>query len=553
MTTLAALLGDRFREEPDALFCELVDGEGNVRPVTVGEVTRRAMAFAARLGEPSPERRLVGVCLYHGLDLHAAFLGALWAGHIPTMLPPPSPRMEPEKYARQFAKMIEHVRPSALVCDGATLARLAERGLDGFADTEIIAAETVNTGAELAPAGGYGDDVALLQHSSGTTGLQKGVALSHRAILRHDQAYARVLDLSPRDRIASWLPLYHDMGFVACFLLPALERIPFIEVSPFDWVLRPALLLRAIHRARATLCWLPNFAYSFLAANVRESQLPADLDLSSVRAFVNSSEPVLDRSHRAFLDRFASRGARPEQLTASYAMAENVYAVTQSLPGELRVLAARRRPFLEEHRIEEAAPGEDALPLVGNGRTVPGTELRVVTEGGEPIPDGRVGEIVLRGEFRFDGYFRRDDLTAAALLPGGWYRTGDLGFVAGGEVYVTGRKKDLIIVQGKNIYPTDVEESVAQVPGVTAGRVVAFGIDDERAGTEGLVVLFEPADDAPSDPMAVVKAVRARVAQDLDLTPADVQMVPPRWLVKSTSGKLARGDNREKYLGERQG
>jgi acyl-CoA synthetase (AMP-forming)/AMP-acid ligase II len=548
--TLGSLLAARLAEEPDAEACRLVDLEGGERAVTVRTLVDKARAYAGAYGAPaSPsDRRIVAVCLYHGLDLLAAFLGALWAGHVPTMLPPPSPRMEAAKYSGAFERMLEHIRPGVLVVDEAAYGKLG--GLLSGAEQHgrLLRAEAVpdRGDAPLHPADP--DDVALLQHSSGTTGLQKGIALSHRAVLEHGEVYARRIGLGRDDTIATWLPLYHDMGLVACFLLPIQMRARFVQISPFDWVLRPALLLEKIHAHRATFAWLPNFAYAFLAESVRDESLSPGLDLSCVRAFVNCSEPVQHRSHAVFVERFGRFGAHAGQLTASYAMAENVFAVTQSLPGAYRVLSIDRAAFAEGHRVvPSAAP--DALSFVSNGAPVSSTQVSVRDGSGAELPEDVVGELTLRGDHRFSGYFRRDDLTAQAMTADGWYRTGDLGFVHQGEVYVTGRKKDLIIIKGRNYYPGDVEAVVAGVEGVAAGRVVAFGLPDEEAGTEKLVILAEPREELPApEGKRLALRIRNAVSVELDCTPGDVRVVPPRWLVKSTSGKLARGDNRDKYL-----
>lgn len=547
-TTLGRVLLRRLEEEPDAVACELVGSDGEAARVTVRELMSRASAFAARYGSAEGGRKIVAVCLYHGLDLHAAFVGAILAGHIPTMIAPPSPRMEAAKYTDSFGRMLRHIGPSCVVADGAALARLDALALRDFSGSELIDAATVRGGgARFEPWEGDAEEVALLQHSSGTTGLQKGVALSHRAVLRHNHAYAERMKLTRDDRIVSWLPLYHDMGFVACFLLPLLARVPFVELSPFDWVLRPVALFEQIQRRRATLCWMPNFAFQFMADSVRPAQIPTGLSLASVRAWVNCSEPVQHSAHRAFLERFAEYGAHEGQLTASYAMAENVFAVTQSKAGEYRVLRVNRRLFTDEHRVEPDE-SETALAFVSNGTSVEGTEVAVLDELERPTPENRVGELGIRGDYLFSGYFRREDLTREAVTAEGWYKTGDLGFVREGHVYVTGRKKDLIIVQGRNFYPADVEKVVARVEGVTAGRVVVFGLANEKTGTEGLIVLAEGEEFEGDDARRLALRIRNAVAQELDCTPQDVRVVPPRWLVKSTAGKLARADNRSKYL-----
>jgi len=548
--TLGRVLLRRLEEEPDAVACWLVGGDGESARVTVRELMGRAHAFAARYGPAKDGRKIVAVCLYHGLDLHAAFVGALVAGHVPTMIAPPSPRMEASKYTDSFCRMLAHIRPSCVVADRASLEKLDALALRDFPDSELIDAAAVGdtgSGFEALEAWeGDAEEVALLQHSSGTTGLQKGVALSHRAVLRHNRAYAERIGLTREDVIVSWLPLYHDMGFVACFLLPLLARVPFVELSPFDWVLRPASLFEQIHRHRATLCWMPNFAFQFMADAVRPSQVEG-LSLHSVRAWVNCSEPVQHSAHSSFVKRFAECGVSETQLTASYAMAENVFAVTQSRAGEYEVLGVNRRLFTDEHRVE-ADESEGALAFVSNGAPVEGTEVSVIDERGRAMREGNVGELAIRGEYLFSGYFRREDLTREAVTADGWYKTGDLGFVRDSKVYVTGRKKDLIIVQGRNFYPADVERVAGAVEGVTPGRVVVFGLANQMTGTEGLIVLAESEESEGESARRLALRIRNAVAQELDCTPQDVRVVPPRWLVKSTAGKLARADNRSKYL-----
>ncbi len=534
----------QLEHRPDAEVSRLVDASGLASSITVRQLLERAMAFARRLGPPREQRAVVAVCLYHGLDLHAAFLGALWAGHLPTMIAPPSPRMELHKYASAFGDMLAHVRPTFVITDGETRSRLSTLS-PGRHGAEFVDAATIEVGESVAPHQAHPDDIAVLQHSSGTTGLQKGVALTHRAILDHHRVYRERLAITKTDVIVSWLPLYHDMGFIACFLLPILEQVLLVELSPFDWVARPAMLLDAISSHRGTLCWLPNFAFQFLADSVRVGQLDKRPDLSSIRAFINSSEPVMDASNQAFASRFATFGVRIDQLTASYAMAENVYAVTQSLPGRYRTLAVDRVAFTSEHRIVESDGG---VTFVSNGVPIEGTELVVLGANEAVLEDDHVGELAIRGISRFAGYYNRSDLTGAAIMSDGFFRTGDLGFVHHGEVYVTGRKKDLIIIQGRNFYPNDIERVVGDIDGVMPGRAVVFGIGDLASGTEKLIVLVETTLEAEELQRRLVLAIRKQIAQTFDCTPGDVRVVPSRWLVKSTSGKLARGDNREKYL-----
>lgn len=549
-TGLGSVLRARLAAQPERVVSVMVDGEGAEEPVTAERLSRRAQGYALAIRSKmnASGRGIVAICLYHGLDQHAAWVGTLWAGHTPTIVAPPSPRMEPDKYRRGFIGMMTHMQAPLHIVDRATCNVLG--GLPEQAGDVLIAEDVADSDAAPSPVAVALDDVALLQHSSGTTGLQKAIALTGRQVLAHNEAYIRVTGMTPRDRIVSWLPLYHDMGFIACFVLPLLNGIPVVEMSPFDWVRRPLMLLDLVSRHRAAFCWLPNFAFSFMAASARRETLPTALDLSCVRAWVNSSEPVLAGSFDRFVDVFGRFGVDRRQLTASYAMAENVYAVTQSLPGALRVISVDRAQFVDGHRVVPCREGAATLQFVSNGRPLPTTEVAIRDEAGRPLPEDRVGEIWIRGTHRFSGYFRRDDLTAQAIDAGGWYKTGDLGFFNGGELYVTGRSKDLIIIQGRNFYPGDLEAAAADVEGVVPGRVVVFGLTDEKEGTERLIILAESSLADETEMKRTALRIRNRIAQEFNCTASDVRVVPARWLIKSTAGKPSRAENRAKYLAQ---
>jgi acyl-CoA synthetase (AMP-forming)/AMP-acid ligase II len=389
--------------------------------------------------------------------------------------------------------------------------------------------------------------ISILQHSSGSTGLQKGVALSSRAVFAQLDNYGEALKVTAGDRVANWMPLYHDGGLIAGFLQPLLRGLPLSILSPIDWIHDPVLLLEAITRDRSTLCWLPNFAYNFLAAKVPDRKL-AGIDLSSMRAFVNTAEPVRASSHARFLDRFRGAGLDPLALTTSYGTAENVLAMTQSDPSvPVRIDVVDRARLARGGAAVPADPGPDTAAMMSSGAPIPGTRLRVVDTEFRDLPDRRVGEILLSSDCMLTEYFRRPDLTAAAFHDG-WYRTGDEGYFADGEIYVTGRRKDLIIVGGANVYPQDLEFLADHVPGVHPGRTVAFGVDNERTGTEDVVVLFEPERDG--DGSAIREAVREAIARQSDVVARDVRAVAPMWLIKTSSGKISRTRCREKYLKE---
>lgn len=551
--TLQEVLLHRAKLAPEATGVVFVRPGQPDETHTIQELLERAQVFRALFGRRSKShQRLIWICLPPGRDLYAAFLGALLAGQLPSIIAPPSPRMEPAKYATSFAAMLTHLDPDLVVTNARVSSALNALRLGNFSQERLIDAELVASphgmGASNLDAFDAErvdpDEHALLQHSSGTTGVQKGAALNHAAVLHQVRTYARAIDLNENDVVATWLPLYHDMGFIACFIMPLLTGLPIVHLSPFDWVARPLMLVEAIRAHRATLCWLPNFAYAFMSDAIRGSGVEA-ADFSTIRAFINCSEPVMASSQRRFREKFGARGLSDEKLASCYAMAENVFAVTQTPIGRPPRIDRIGSAGLAEHRAVPS-DNESTIELVSNGPPIDGVEVRIVDETGSLCVERQVGEIRIRGECLFDGYFRRDDLTRQAF-DGDWYLTGDLGYLLDGELFVTGRKKDLIVIQGRNFYPSDFETAVGELAGVAKGRVVAFGEEDTSLGTERLILLAETELEDPERLKDLKLAIRAEVAQRFDCTLSELHLVPRKWIVKSTAGKVARADNREKY------
>ncbi len=500
---------------------------------------------------------LVVLVLQHGADVLYAFWGALLLGAIPSIMPFLTPKLDPRRYYDSVRKLVMLSEVKAVITYPGQQPDLEEH-LAGIATLgAIINVDDLEPEGTLAHylqrATAAPGDTAFLQHSSGSTGLQKGVMLSHEAVLNQIAAYSAAIDLTPDDVIVSWLPLYHDMGLIAGFIMPVVQGVPLVLMSPFHWVREPLALLRAIDDYNATLCWLPNFAYTFMATRVRRSALGGDgLDLGSMRAFINCSEPVRAESHTHFADRYAAHGLDPRTLHTCYAMAENTFAVTQSPLDRPPTLDTVDRDTLMEQRRAVPAPQDSARPtvtLVSCGTPIPNTTLRVVDDQRRDLPARHVGEIALRSDCMLSGYYHRPDETAQAMQDG-WYFTGDLGYIADGELYITGRKKDLIIVSGKNIYPQDIENLLNDVPGVHPGRVVAFGVYNEDLGTEDIAVIVEAETGDPATHAAITREVRQRVAQATDVMARYVHITGPNWLVKTSSGKIARAANRDKFLSE---
>jgi acyl-CoA synthetase (AMP-forming)/AMP-acid ligase II len=515
------------------------------------EVTRCAAAMQAAGIE---RRDLVIIAHTQNLESIYAFWGALWIGAIPSMFPTLTEKLDPDIYMRGLAELAERSGVRAVLTTDEFAPLLRDKVPCG-----VYGTNEVNTGYDagashdspLQPAISQPvpDDTAFLQHSSGTTGLQKGVALSHRAVLNQLASYSDAIALNDDDVIVSWLPLYHDMGLIAGFLLPLMQGIPLVLMSPFDWVKHPALLFRAIHDYNGTLCWLPNFAYNHCARRIRARDLEG-LSAASMRMFINCSEPVYAESHALFAERFALLGVTPDMLTVSYAMAENTFAVTQTAPGEIPRVDVIDRTALEERLVAEPTdPDANSVTKVSCGKPIQNTTVRVLDPVGNPLPERCVGELAVRSDCMLTEYYQRPDLQP---FKDGWYLTGDRGYIADGEVYVVGRSKDLIINAGKNVYPQDIESLVNTVQGVHAGRAVAFGVPDAREGTELIAVVAEVETEDVEARQAIDRAIRQTVAQAGTVTVSYVKLVDAKWLIKTSSGKIARGANREKWMRERE-
>ena len=546
--TLAQRFLKQIERHADDPFVQLHDAAGASRTHTYAGTGRRAFAWSEAYDSLSPAsgaRPRVAIILPHGIDLYAAFVGAIVGGAIPSIFAHPSPKSSDADYRRSLGELLERVRPAIVVApmEWTDAIRSIAASIDGPLAI-LTPADIPVEGTLRPPRSTCEDDVAFVQYSSGTTGLKKGVAITHRAALWQVEHYGAAIALAPGDVIASWLPLYHDMGLIAAAILPFATGLSVAAMSPFDWVRRPAMLLQAISQHRATLCWLPNFAYNFLALNVRDEEL-AGVDLSCLRAIVNCSEPLLASSHRHFQAKFESCGLRADVFASSYAMAECTFAVTSGGFGQPIVEDIVDGAGLATGRANAVGRAHPRRTVVvSSGTPLPDTAIHIIGPDGQIVPDREVGEIAIASPSLFERYERADTPTVHE----GRFRTGDLGYLAGGHLFVTGRQKDLIIVAGRNVYPQDIEAVVDETPGAIAGRAVAFGAADTTLGTDRIVVVAETQLTDDDQRAALQHAVRERVAARCDVSVGDVCLVPPRWLRKSTSGKLARGENRQRYL-----
>jgi fatty-acyl-CoA synthase len=555
MTTVPDRLKSIHARTPDRVAVTLQFSGREDVPITYDRLLRAAGAFSRTLDrERVQPGEVVILILQHSEELLQAFWGSILHGAIPSIMPFLTEKLSPERYRADLASLISVTRPSTIVTYPEFEADVRGALKEGDSVRSVILTSQLEPDMELDFVALRGferraKDIVLLQHSSGTTGLQKGVALSHQAVFNQLEAYSASLDLHDEDVVVSWLPLYHDMGLIAGFIMPILSGIHLVLMSPFDWVRAPYRLMQSISKYRGTLTWLPNFAYNFCTQKIRDRYVEG-VDLSSLRVVINCSEPVRWESHRAFSEHFQKYGLKGNALQTSYAMAENVFGVTQSpANGEPLVVEIDRDAFMTERVAKDSFAGRPSMRMMSSGRPLGNVKIRILDENGNDLPDCVVGEIALQSDCMLTGYYNRPDITQTAFR-NGWYLTGDYGFTKDGELFVSGRKKDMIIVGGKNVYPQDLETLSYEVPGVHAGRSVAFGIFDEEQGTEEVVIIAEVDSEDGDEQQRIADAIRAHVTRNSAIALRHVKVVGPKWILKTSSGKTARSANKEKFLKE---
>ncbi len=489
---------------------------------------------------------VVLVMLQHSPDLYYAFTGAMLCGCIPSVMPFPSQKQDPAKFWQSHRELFQRIGAGAIL----TYRENAESLRTNIVNQPLqilLPEQAAAMSRDFEAVNAQLDDIAFIQHSSGTTGLKKGVQLSYRAVAAQISSYAETLGFAVSGCIASWLPLYHDMGLIACFVLPLMLGVPVVSLDAFEWVNRPALLFEAIEEHRGTHVWLPNFAFHHLCRTVDPVR---GYTLGGVKAFIDCSEPCKPETFDLFVETFGSCGVTREQLQCCYAMAETVFAVTQTTLGQkAKEYQADLDALLRENRASHATTGKPSRRILSCGKVISGLDVRIMDRQGNALAHGDAGEVAVRGSFLFSGYFKNEDESRQSLT-GGWYRTGDTGFLHEGELYILGRVKEMIIVYGKNLYANDLEEICNQANGVKKGRCVAFGLFNADVGSEEVIVVAETDVPHESGWAGVRKNIKNELLSAFNISPGDILIVKPGWVIKSTSGKISRGQNRDKYLAE---
>jgi len=540
---LADALADCIGSSPASGRGLTVVSDGTDTFVGHPELAGRAMLMAGALDAVDVrEGDRVAIIVPEPKAFVTAFLGCVWRGAIPVPMYPPMALVSLASYARTASAMIAAARPRVVVATGQV--RRASGGALEAAGCNVPVVTTEELDTLSAPFDVHrpkAEDTLFLQFTSGSTRTPRGVVVTHESLARNAWSCIEGIGVDlEAERFASWLPLYHDMGLIAFVLVPVLHRLDAWLMPTLDFVKHPLGWIDMMHRSRAAVSSAPNFAYGLVCKRVR----PADLerwDLSAWRVAACGAEPVHAGTMRAFARIFGRCGLPRAAMTPVYGMAEATLMISVGSVGEPFRSLALDAEALSQGRVVPAAGDVRRVEVVSCGRAAPGHELVVVDPDGRALPPNTEGEIVFRGPSVTPGYY--DDAAASVdVFRDGWLHTGDLGFLHEGEIHVTGRKKDVIILRGRNHHPHEIEWAAAEARGVRKGGVVAFSVPGEV--DEQLVIVAERRErgEAP-DPREVADVVSDRTG----LRASEVMVLEPGGLPKTTSGKLRRRHTRDLF------
>lgn len=566
----------RYRAMHDAerahlLITEDSAGEERSSTMTFGELYAAGQRCADEL-----ERRgvnagnRVALMLPTSRVFFISYTGILLAGAIPVPIYPPFRADRIEEYAARQSAILNNAEVCLLLTfrRAEAVAKLLKPRVPSL--FAVVDAEKLIEAADKAPPAAPGalpvhltgnrvrhaSDIALLQYTSGSTGDPKGVVLTHANLLANIRAIGEVVQMGPGDVGVSWLPLYHDMGLIGAWLTLLHYGIPLAVMSPIAFLTRPERWLWAFHKHRGTLAAAPNFAYELCVRKIADKDIEG-LDLSSWRVAMNGAEPVNPETLERFATRFAPYGFRREAQLPVYGLAEAALALTIPPLDRVPLVDRVERETFAAHGLAVPAKADDqsTIAFVSSGKVLPAHEIRLVDNNGQGVPDRNEGFLWFRGPSVTSGYYR-NSAANESLLPLGpakegdtaWVNSGDRAYQADGELYVTGRVKDIIIKGGRNLYPHEVEELAARTEGIRKGCIVAFGIKDQASGTEKLVIVAEAREQDAARRAVISSAMTEQISRGLGLPPDRVELLPLGSIPKTSSGKLRREETKQLYL-----
>ncbi|NNM60123.1 MAG: AMP-binding protein [Legionellales bacterium] len=545
--TLQEALIEYALHDPNRPHIYLRDEHGKEEVLTYGELLSQASTIAANLTaagikEDDPVALMLPTCC----DFFTSFFGILFAGAIPVPVYPPFRPDRIEEYAIREAKIFNNAEIRALITfsQAEMLGKILKTYVPSLKLVTKVSNLSINKQRKMSECQRTEESAALIQYTSGSTGDPKGVFLLQKNIMANIYAIKKALNPKPSDAVVSWLPLYHDMGLMS-WLGSLYFGIPFTIMSPMTFLNHPEEWLWAIHYHRATISASPNFGYELCAKKIDTDKLTG-LDLSCWRIAFNGAEFVSAATLSRFYEKFKSYGLKKSTMKPVYGLAENTVGLTiPDLTDEPHIDIIIKKDFESAMIAKVADKHEESVLFVSAGKALPDHEIRIVNDDNIILGERHVGNIQFRGPSAMQGYYRNKEATDA-IYHAGWWSTGDLGYKVDNELYVTGRKKDMIIKAGRNLYPEAIEESVGQVPGIRKGCIIAFGIADAETGTEKIIVAAETA--LLKEIEHFQQAIIEHVAAGVGLPPDEVIILPPHAIPKTSSGKLQRSACKQAYL-----
>lgn len=549
--TLVQVLQYHAEKHPERTHIRLYSDEGEGETISYGDLLAEASQLAAGLQASGlAVGESVLIMLPTGRDYFISFFGVLLAGGVPVPVYPPGRLKQIEEHLRRHAAIAANSLAKIMITmpEATAFTKLMHQKVDTLSKIATVAeilAEGETHPLHLPALSA--SDTAFLQYTSGSTGMPKGVVLSNANLLANIRAMGRVLEVSSEDVFISWLPLYHDMGLIGAWLGSLYFACPLVIMSPLTFLARPVRWLKAISKYGGTLAAAPNFAYELCYRRIDDEEL-RDIDLSSWRGAFNGAEAVSPATMRGFADRFVPYGFRRESMMPVYGLAESSVGLAFPPLGRgPRIDHIDRQVLMQEGKAEPVAPAAgEALSLPGCGMPLPGHQIRIVDDSERELPDRQEGMVQFQGPSTTSGYFRNPE-QSRALFHGSWLDSGDLGYLAAGELFITGRSKDMIIKAGRNIYPVELEEAVSGIEGIRKGNVAVFGSTDRKSGTEKMVVLTETRKRKPEDREKLRIAINTVVNDITGTAPDEIVLAPPNTVLKTSSGKIRRRANRDLY------
>ena len=552
--TLNAVMNWHLERHPERPHLFIYGDEDKPLTLNYGELDQRGQAIAAALlarGVEAGDR--VALMLPTSQDYFITFFGILRAGAVPVPIYPPARPAQLEEHLRRHGRILTNAGAEVLVTvpEARRVAHLLRADAPHLEAIVTVAelCDGLDTAAAATP---ESSSLALLQYTSGSTGDPKGVMLTHAQLLANIRAMGQRLEATPEDVFVSWLPLYHDMGLIAAWLASLYYAIPLVVMSPLSFLSHPLHWLELIHRHRGTIAGAPNFGYELCLRAARPQHLEA-LDLSSWRIAFNGAEPVSARTLEGFAETLAPYGLRKKALMPVYGLAEAAVGLCVAQPGHGVLLdPINREVFATTGEARPEHDPEAAHAFVNCGPPLPGYAVRIVDPQGDELAERHEGDIEFRGPSATEGYFNNAE-ESRRLFHDEWLRTGDRGYLAGGDIHLSGRRKDVLVRGGRNIYPYDLEEAIGGLEGVRKGCVAVFGNPNADSGIEELVVVAETHVDDTARCEAITHEIRSVTVDIVNLLPDDIRLVPPHSVLKTSSGKIRRGATAELYRSGRLG